>query len=575
MAKTRPYLFYDVVVSICSTCYRKVEGKTVFQDDKVFLLKRCPEHGSEKILIADDVDYYRRCREIFIKPPEMPLVYNTPVKWGCPYDCGLCTDHEQHSCLTLVEVCDYCNLRCPVCYASSGPERQQFRSLDQIEKMLDAVVRNEGHPDVVQLSGGEPTVHPNFFEIVEMAKARPIRHLMVNTNGVRIAQEEDFVKRLAEVKEDLEIYLQWDSFEREPLMQLRDADLRRIREQAIEHLNRYNISTNLVVTLKKGLNDHEIGKTIDYALKQPCVRGVTFQPIQDAGRLESWLPEESQTNCHPERSMTSGEAGSHAQSRDPVSPAGKYVRNFNPATDRLTLTEVRRKILEQTSVFKPEDVIPVPCHPDSLAMAYALKLNGKVTPLTSMIPPEVLINGAKNTILYEQEPAVRDGLFKLFATNHSPQSQAGTLRELLCCLPKVWVPNELTTDHVETAASPVPPTPNCHPERSMNSGEAGSHAQSRDPVSPLTYENIFRIIIMQFIDAHSFDVRSVKKTCVHIVHPDGRLIPFDTYNLFYRDDLEQTRLAPLRNSAEAAANSFRRNDLIVARQFTGGEPEQQ
>jgi 7,8-dihydro-6-hydroxymethylpterin dimethyltransferase len=167
-------------------------------------------------------------------------------------------------------------------------------------------------------------------------------------------------------------------------------------------------------------------------------------------------------------------------------------------------------------------------------MAYALKLNGKVTPLTSMIPPEVLINGAANTILYEQEPAVREGLFKLFATNHSPQSQAGTLRELLCCLPKVWIP---ATDHVETAASAVPPK--------------RSEAELF-PRAALTYENIFRVIIMQFIDAHSFDVRSVKKTCVHIVHPDGRLIPFDTYNLFYRDALEQTRLAPLRKQSEAA-----------------------
>jgi 7,8-dihydro-6-hydroxymethylpterin dimethyltransferase len=522
MAKIRPYLFYDTAISICSTCYRRVDAKTIFQDDKVFLLKHCPQHGNERVLIADDIDYYRRCREVFIKPPEMPLVYNTPVKWGCPYDCGLCTDHEQHSCLTLVEICDYCNLRCPVCYAESGPERQQFRTLEQVEKMLDAVVRNEGHPDVVQLSGGEPTMHPNFFEIVELAKARPIKHLMVNTNGVRIAQDEDFVKRLSEIKEDFEVYLQFDSFEREPLMQLRGADLRRIRIDALEKLNRYNISTNLVVTLKKGLNDHEIGKTIDYALQQPCVRGVTFQPIQDAGRLETWIP----SGAGSEEDVGAPFLASFARSGD--------FRNFNPTTDRLTLTEVRRKILEQTNVFRPEDVIPVPCHPDSLAMAYALKLNGKVTPLTSMVPPEVLINGAANTILYEQDEAVRNNLFKLFSTNHSPSSGAGSLRELLCCLPKVWLPDqaETTTEHVGTAAL-------CRPVE-------------RSSTPALSYENIFRIIIMQFIDAHSFDVRSVKKTCVHIVHPDGRLIPFDTYNLFYRDHLEQTRLAPLRARAQAA-----------------------
>jgi uncharacterized radical SAM superfamily Fe-S cluster-containing enzyme len=392
------------------------------------------------------------------------------VKWGCPYDCGLCTDHEQHSCLSLIEICDYCNLRCPICYAESGPERQQFRSLEQIERMLDAVVRNEGKPDVVQLSGGEPTMHPEIFKVIELAKARPIRHLMINTNGVRIAKEEEFVRRLAEYKEDLEIYLQFDSFKRDALMDLRGADLRSVREQALEKLNQYGISTNLVVTLKKGLNDDEIGAVIDFALQQPCVRGVTFQPIQNAGRTE----------------------------------------HFDPATDRLTLTEVRRKILDQSNVFKPEDVIPVPCHPDSLAMAYALKLGGKVTPLTSMIPPDVLLNAGRNTILYEQEEAVQQSLFKLFATNHSPKSGAGSLRELLCCLPKVLVPETLG------------------------------------------YENVFRVIIMQFIDAHSFDVRSVKKTCVHIVHPDGRLIPFDTYNMFYRDELEKTRLEPLRKRAEAS-----------------------
>ena len=463
-AKTRPYLFYDVAISICSTCYRRIDAKIVFEDDRVFMLKHCPEHGHERVLIADDVDYYRRCREVFIKPPEMPQRYNTPVKWGCPYDCGLCTDHEQHSCLTLVEICDYCNLRCPICYASSGPERQQFRSMAEIERMLDAVVRNEGEPDVVQISGGEPTMHPEFFRVLDAAKARPIRHLMVNTNGVKIAESEAFTERLASYMPDLEIYLQFDSFERDALVALRGVDLRAVRTKALERLNAHGISTTLVVTLKKGLNDHEIGKIIDFAIEQPCVRGVTFQPIQDAGRAE----------------------------------------RYDPSTDRLTLTEVRRKILEQTKVFRAEDVIPVPCHPDALAMGYALKLAGKVTPLTGMIEPDVLINAGRNTILYEQDEAVRDGVFKLFATNHSPQSGATTLRDLLCCLPSVLVPEHLG------------------------------------------YENVFRVIIMQFIDHHTFDVRSVKKSCVHIAHPDGRIIPFDTYNLFYRDDLESKVLQPLR-----------------------------
>ena len=444
--RVRPYLFYDVAVSICSTCYQKVEGKIVFQDGAVYMLKRCPTHGHERVLMADDVDYYRRCREIFIKPPEMPRAFNTPVRWGCPYDCGLCADHQQHSCLSLIEVTDHCNLQCPICYAESGPSRQQYRTLDHIQRMIDAVVRNEGEPDVVQISGGEPTIHPDFFAILDRAKAAPIRHLMVNTNGIRIAQDEAFAKRLAGYMPDFEIYLQFDSFERHALMTLRGADLRDIHTRALERLNRLGVSTTLVVTLKKGLNDREIGRIIDFALEQPAVRGVTLQPIQAAGRLEQ----------------------------------------FDPATDRLTLTEVRRKILEQTSVFRPEDLLPVPCHPDCLAMAYALKAGGTVVPLTGLIDPKVLIEGGRNTIVYEQDEAVRQGVFNLFATNHSPESSVKSLRDLLCCLPRLNAP-------------------------------AG-----------LGYENIFRVLIMQFIDAHSFDVRSVKKTCVHIVHPDGRIIPFDT-----------------------------------------------
>jgi uncharacterized radical SAM superfamily Fe-S cluster-containing enzyme len=468
--RVRPYLFYDVALTICSTCFRKLEGKIVFERGNVFMLKHCPEHGHEKVLIADDIEYYRRCREVFIKNPEMPAHYNTPVHWGCPYDCGLCTDHEQHSCLSLVEICDACNLRCPVCYAESGPERQQYRSLAEIDRMLDAIVRNEAEPDVVQISGGEPTLHPDFFAVLDRAVARPIRHVMVNTNGIRIAQEDGFAEQMAEHAPEIEVYLQFDSLEAGPLLALRGADLRYIRSRALERLNRLGISTTLVVTLQRGSNDSEIGRIIEFALEQPCVRGVTFQPVQVAGRID----------------------------------------NFDPATGRLTLTEVRRKILEQTSVFRPEDVLPVPCHPDCLAMAYALKLDGKVVPLTGMVDPQILIQGGRNTIVYEQDDAVRRGVFELFATNHSPDSSAHSLRDLLCCLPRVDAPPRLT------------------------------------------YENIFRVLIVQFMDAYSFDVRSVKKTCIHIAHPDGRLIPFDTYNLFYRDQLEQTRLAPLRRASEAS-----------------------
>ncbi|MCZ6571561.1 MAG: radical SAM protein [Planctomycetota bacterium] len=475
--RLRPYKFYDTAVSICSTCYRRVDAKIVFMDGGVWMLKRCPRHGGERVLLADDIDYYRRAREVFVKTPEQTCKPNTPVRYGCPYDCGICPDHEQHGCNILIEVTDSCNLRCPTCYAGSGPERLSHRSLEQIERMLDAAVRNEQEPDVVQISGGEPTVHPRFFEILDAAKRRPIRYLMLNTNGVLIANRPGFAERLAGYRPSFEIYLQFDSLEEEPYRVLRGEELLETKLKAVERLNEVSLPVTLVCTVRRGVNDHELGRLIEFGLEQPAVRGVHFQPVQAAGRLE------------------------------------QYEGGFNVIRDRLTLTEVRRKILEQSDRFAPGDIIPVPCHADSVAMAYALHLHGRVIPLTGLVPPELLIEAGSNTISYEIDERTHAALFELFSTHHSADSQAGAMRAFL-----------------ETAAGP-----------------------GFDGAAGLDYSNIFRVLIVQFIDAHSFDLRSIRKTCVHIVHPDAkRVIPFDTYNMLYRDDLEQRILDPIRRERERA-----------------------
>jgi len=153
--------------------------------------------------------------------------------------------------------------------------------------------------------------------------------------------------------------------------------------------------------------------------------------------------------------------------------------------------------------------LPVPCHPDCIAMAYALKGDEGVLPLTGMIDPQVLIESGRNTISFERDPELQQKLFAALSTGHSPTSGAESLRDLLCCLPQVSLPPEIG------------------------------------------YENLFRVIIMRFLDAHDFDVRSIKKSCVHVAHPeDGRMIPLETYNMFYRGELEQTVLEPIRQANE-------------------------
>lgn len=448
----RNYTYYDYTISLCPECLKRVGAKIIIQDEKVWMTKRCPDHGSFKTLMATDADYYKNIRN-YNKASETPLHFGTDVNYGCPYDCGLCVDHEQHSCLSIVEITDRCNLSCPTCYAMSSPHYGNHRSLEEIEKMLDILVENEGEPDVVQISGGEPTIHPEFFKILDIAKTKPIKHLMVNTNGIRIANDPGFAEELVEYMPEFEIYLQFDSFKPEVLQDFRGKDLTEVRMKALQKLNELNLSTTLVVVLEKGKNDDEIGKIIEFALRQKCVRGITFQPVEIAGRNDK--------NSH---------------------------------LHKMTLTEVRSEILSQFPLLNSDDIIPVPCNPDALAMGYILKLEGETLPLTRYInPADLLNNQTRNTIVYEQETGLHLQLLDIFSTGISVDKVKPKVNQLLCCLPEVCAPT-------------------------------------------LDYDNLFRIIIMNFMDAYDFDVRAVKKSCVHIVNKDLKLIPFETVNLFYRDE---------------------------------------
>ncbi len=423
----------------------------ISEGDAVFYLKRCREHGVQKTLIADDLAYWKSQRE-WLKPGDRPLAVATRTEHGCPYDCGLCPDHEQHSCLAIVEVNEACNLSCPVCFADSSVKRTGHRPLAEIEAMLDAIVAAEGEPDLVQLSGGEPTIHPQFWAILDAAKVRPIRHLMVNTNGLTIAREPGFAERLAGYMPGFEVYLQFDSLKRDALMELRGADLSRVRIQALEALEHHGISTTLVVTLKKGVNDGEIADIVRFALDWRCVRGVTFQPIQDAGRNEG----------------------------------------FDPKAHRMVLTQVRRAIAE-AGVFGLDDLIPLPCNPDQICIGYGLRNGAQVQPVTAMLPRELFVAAAPNTVTFESYPELRRAVFELLSLSTAQGDTSEKLAALLCCLPEAAVPQEVA------------------------------------------YEHTFRVVVSQFLDRFNFDLGAVKRSCVHFVQPDGRIIPFDTFNTFYRD----------------------------------------
>ncbi|HUR68459.1 MAG TPA: radical SAM protein, partial [Candidatus Thermoplasmatota archaeon] len=378
----------------------------------------------------------------------LPQHFQTETKLGCPQDCGLCPDHEQHTCLGLIDLTDACNMRCPTCFANS--DTGVMLPFETVEKMLDTLVASEVIADVVQFSGGEPTLHPRLFDILDLAQRKKIRHMMVNTNGIRIAQDEAFAARLAKY-EDFEVYLQFDGLRRSTYETLRGQDMTEVRDKALRNLEKHNVATTLVAVLERGVNEDEVGDILRHALKFRNVRGVTFQPQTHAGR---WT-------------------------------------DFDPR-DRITVPDVIAAASTQApGLFEPSDFVPLPCHPECISMSYALRNGEELLPLPRILDVKKLLGVAGNTIAFETEPEVRGALKELWSASAAMQSLK-TLKNIRCCLPLM---------------------------------KKDAH---------VGYENVFRIVIIAFMDAWNFDVRSAKKCCVHHVLPDGRIMPFCSYNTLHR-----------------------------------------
>jgi len=208
---------------------------------------------------------------------------------------------------------------------------------------------------------------------------------------------------------------------------------------------------------------------VRHALEWRCVRGVTFQPVQDAGRNE----------------------------------------NFDPRRDRVLLSDIRRAVITDSGVFGADDMIPLPCNPEQISIGYGLRNGRSVLPVTSMVSREELVATMPNTISFEKQPILKEKFIELFSLSSGPNNCAERLHEFLCCLPKVEAP------------------------------------------AALSYENVFRVAIVQFMDRYNFCVGGVKRSCIHFVTPNGQIIPFDTFNLFYRNGAIDRIRAPMK--AEALA----------------------
>ena len=384
MKADRPEIFWELTRSLCPECRRVIDAQILLRDGRVIMRKRCPDHGWFEALVFGDADLYTKIAR-FNKPGTIPLKFTTEVREGCPHDCGLCPEHRQHTCLALIEVNSACNLDCPLCFANSGTHlaKTGFElTRQQVTFMLDRYVEAEGNPEVLQFSGGEPTLHPDLLDFVELAKEKGVGYVMINTNGLKVAHDDRLLAGLQRLKPH--VYLQFDGFESTTNLALRGRrDLVQEKLRALDRLAEADVRVVLVAAVERGVNEREIGPIVEFGLRHPAVFGVNFQP---AFRAQRHLP------------------------ADPL--------------QRMTIPDVLKALEVQTrGMFTLDDFVPVPCcMPTCNFVTYALIDGGQVTPITRVLDVESHLDYISNRTL----PSLNDQLLATLERLWSSSAQVGS-----------------------------------------------------------------------------------------------------------------------------------------------------
>jgi hypothetical protein len=341
----RPYLLRRMVLTLCGECLREhpdleleyerdvLQGVLAEQDGAIWLRRVCRRgHGEVVSLYEEDASLWADLQ-----------TWRAPAKWVAPdsADClpipmgyvdGLGPLQEQHTCILLIDLTEDCNLACPPCFASSRPGRDRYAPVASVLASVDAATAREGGAlDLVMLSGGEPTLHPRLDEVLDGLLERPVRRIVLNTNGLRLARDDQLLARLVAARPRIELYLQWDGPSTGATRQLRGADLVDLRRRALERATGERLFVTLACAVGAGINDRDVGDVLRTALETRYVGGVVFQPLFGAGSV------------------------------DPVARA-------------TTTGVIRRLALQAPEVIKADDFVALPCsHPDCTALTFLVR----------------------------------------------------------------------------------------------------------------------------------------------------------------------------------------------------------
>ena len=392
--------------SRCMVCHVECPGEVWKIGDskkqRVFLRRTCAEHGEAEVCIASDARFYwlaqgdpqNACCGGNACSAGDGAVRGTLGRNAAP---GVAVGKVEKlsTCLALIEIVNSCNLACPTCFADS-PRSTQVDAvpLGELQARIQGVIDRKGGIEILQLSGGEPTLHPQFAELLAWLHANPgIDYVLLNTNGVRLATDDAFLDQLGKTFRygKFQLYLQFDGPQEAGQRTLRGADLRETRRRAIERCGALNIPITLAMTVTPE-NLAQVWAAVEFGLAYPHIRGVAFQPMFGSGRT-------------PERMKDEGGR------MNPADAAPLHPSSFRLHPSPLTTADIILAAVEQaTGRLRYEDFTPLPCgDPNCATIGYLLKANGRTYSVSEFIDFGKVQGFLRDKVRYSLEDLLQCG----------------------------------------------------------------------------------------------------------------------------------------------------------------------
>ncbi len=267
--------------SICAVCKRGIEATIVAREGAVWIEKTCPDHGPHEALLASSVDWYLDCLS-FVRAQEPPSrVMKEVSAEGCPSDCGPCRAHEQKLALPIIPITSACNLDCPICYTVNKNDGAFMLSKEHFSHILAQLTRDHDDLDIINFTGGEPTLHPELAELVEMAQGAGVRRLTVSTNGLKLLDER-LVARLAAA--NARVILSLDTLRPDVDQAMLGANTVSAKLRVLDMLEAHGVITTILPAVGAGYNDEDLPALLDLVIRREHICSLEVHPLTFTGQ---------------------------------------------------------------------------------------------------------------------------------------------------------------------------------------------------------------------------------------------------------------------------------------------------